>query len=144
MVQTVASILKENGPRIYSVVPEATVYDAIAIMAENDVGALLVLSEGNLTGIVSIKDYGNKVVLQGRTAQDTRVREIMTSPVITIKPDITVDECIAVMTRCGIRHLPVFDKDELVGVITLADLARALISHQTFLLDQLMVYMGHK
>jgi CBS domain-containing protein len=144
MVQTIASILKQNGPRIHSVAPDATVYDAIAIMAQSDVGALLVLSEGSLIGIVSIKDYGNKVVLQGRTAQDTRVREIMTSPVVTIRPDITVEECIAVMTRYGIRHLPVFDKDELVGVITLADLARALISHQTFMLDQLMVYMGHK
>jgi CBS domain-containing protein len=144
MIQTVASILKEKGPSVHSVAPDATVYDAIAIMARNDVGALLVLSEGGLAGIVSIKDYGNKVVLQGRTAQDTLVREIMTSPVVTIKPNITVDECIAVMTRYGFRHLPVFDNDQLVGMITLADLARALIAHQTFMHDQLMVYMGHK
>jgi CBS domain-containing protein len=103
-----------------------------------------VLNGGKLTGIVSIKDYGNEVVLRDRSAKDVRVEEIMTSPVITVQPEVTVTECIGIMTRCHIRHLPVFSGDELVGVISLGDLARAIISDQTFKIDQLMTYVGQK
>jgi CBS domain-containing protein len=144
MMDTISSILKNKGQGIHSVAPDATVYDAIAIMAEKGVGAVLVLTGGKLAGIVSIKDYGNEVVLRDRSAKDVRVKEIMTSPVITVQPEVTVTECIGIMTRCHIRHLPVFSGDELVGVISLGDLARALISDQTFKIDQLMTYVGQK
>jgi CBS domain-containing protein len=142
MVVRIASILKNKDHGIYSVAPDATVYDAIAIMAEKGVAAVLVLAEGSLAGIVSAKDYGSKVVLRGRSAKDTRVQEIMTTPVVTVTPDVTVTECIGIMTRCHIRHLPVFDRGELVGVVSLGDLARAVISDQAFKIEQLMTYVG--
>src|ERR1700726_214311 len=94
MVVRIGSILKNKDHGIFSVAPDATVYDAIAIMAEKGVAAVLVLAEGSLVGIVSAKDYGSKVVLRGRSAKDTRVGEIMTTPVVTVTPDVTVTECI--------------------------------------------------
>jgi len=117
MIETIASILKNKGHEIYSVDPEATVHDAITIMAEKGVAAVLVLAEGKLVGIVSAKDYGTRVVLRGRSARDTRVQEIMTSPVITVALETTVFECMAIMTHRHIRHLPVFNKGELAGVV---------------------------
>lgn len=144
MIETIASILKNKGHGIYSVAPNATVHDAIAIMAEKAVAAVLVLVEGRLAGIVSAKDYGSKVVLRGRSATDTRVEEIMTSPVVTVTIDATVFECMAIMTRSHIRHLPVFSKGQLVGVVSMGDLASAVISDQAFKIDQLMTYVGHK
>jgi CBS domain-containing protein len=144
VTETIASILKKKGRGIYSVAPDATVHDALAIMAEKGVAAVLVLAEKELVGIVSAKDYGSRVVLAGRSGRDTRVQEIMTSPVVTVTPEVTVTECMAIMTRCHIRHLPVFNKGELVGVVSLGDLASAVISDQAFKIDQLMGYVGHK
>lgn len=144
MIETIASILKKKGHGIYSVAPNATVRDAIAIMAEKDVAAVLVLVEGRLAGIVSTKDYGIKVVLPGRSATDTRVQEIMTSPVVTVTLDATVFECMAIMTRSHIRHLPVFSEGQLVGLVSMGDLASAVISDQAFKIDQLMTYVGMK
>jgi CBS domain-containing protein len=118
------------------------VHDAIAIMAEKGVAAVLVLAEEKLVGIVSAKDYGSRVVLRGRSAKDTCVQEIMTSPVVTVTPEIDVTECLAIMTRHHIRHLPVFDKGELIGVVSMGDLARAIISDQEFKIDQLMTYVA--
>ena len=144
MNETIASILKAKGPKIHAIVPNATVHEALTIMAEKGIAAVLVLADGRLAGIVSAKDFARKVVLPGRSARDTRVQEIMTSPVVTVKPEATVPECIAIMTRRNFRHLPVFSEGELVGVVTLADLARAVISDQAFKIDQLMTYVGHK
>ena len=144
MVETIASILSNKGHAIYSVAPEATVHEALAIMAKKSVAAVLVLDEGNLAGIVSAKDFGNKVVLLGKSARDTRVREIMTSPVVTVAPEATVYECMGVMTRLHIRHLPVLNEGNLLGVISMGDLANAVISDQAFKIDQLMTYVGQK
>lgn len=144
MIETIASILRNKGHGIYSVAPEAAVHDALAIMAEKGVAAVLVLAGGKLAGIVSAKDYGSKVVLRGRSARDTRVQEIMTSPVVTVPLDATVFECMAIMTRMHIRHLPVLDKGELVGVVSMGDLASAVMADQAFKIDQLMTYVGHK
>ena len=144
MTETIASILKNKGPGIYSVAPSATVHDAIAMMAEKGVAAVLVLADGRLAGIVSAKDYGNKVVLRGRTARDTRVQEIMTHPVVTVPLEANVFECMAIMTRSHIRHLPVLKDGELLGVVSLGDLARAVIADQSFKIDQLMTYIGQK
>jgi CBS domain-containing protein len=144
IIKTIDSVLTQKGHGVCSVAPNATVHDAIAIMAEKGVAAVLVLAEGSLAGIVSIKDYGKKVVLQGRSAKHTLVQEIMTSPVVTVTPEATVTEGIAIMTGRHIRHLPVFRKDELIGVVSLGDLARALISDHEFKIDQLMRYVGQK
>jgi CBS domain-containing protein len=144
MVETIPSILRNKGHGIYSIAPGATVYDAVSIMAEKGVAAVLVLAEGQLAGIVSAKDYGSKVVLRGLSARDTRVHEIMTSPVVTVTLEASVFECMAIMTRRHIRHLPVFDKGELVGVVSMGDLASAVIADQAFKIDQLMTYVGQK
>jgi len=144
MIETISSILRNKGGRVYAVAPDATVHDAIALMAENGVAAVLVLDERRLVGIVSAKDYGSKVVLRGRSGSDTLVKEIMTSPVVTVTPKVTVFECMAIMTRLHIRHLPVFDKGELVGVVSMGDLASAIIADQAFKIDQLMTYVGQK
>lgn len=144
MIETISAILRNKGRGIYAVAPDATVHDAIAMMAEKGVAAVLVLAEGRLAGIVSAKDYGSKVVLRGRSARDTLVQEIMTSPVVTVALEVTVLECMAIMTHRHIRHLPVFDKGELVGVVSMGDLASAVIADQAFKIDQLMTYMGQK
>ena len=144
MIDTIASILKNKGRAIHSVTPDATVYEALAIMAEKGVAAVLVLAEGSLTGIVSAKDFGNKVVLRGKSARDTRVADIMTSPVITVAPEATVLECMGIMNRLHIRHLPVLSKGKLLGVISMGDLAGAMISGQAFKIDQLMTYVGQR
>jgi CBS domain-containing protein len=142
MTETIASILKNKGPGIYSVAPDTTVHEAIAIMAEKGVAAVLVIADERLAGIVSAKDYGSRVILRGRSAEDTRVQDIMTSPVATVTLEATVIECMGVMTRCHIRHLPVFDKGKLIGVVSMGDLASALISDQAFKIDQLMTYIS--
>lgn len=144
MIETIASILKSKGHGIYSVAPDAMVHDAVAIMAEKSVAAVLVIADGRLAGIVSAKDYGSRVVLRGRSANDTRVRDIMTSPVATVTPEATVNECMVIMTRRHFRHLPVLNKGELIGIVSMGDLASALISDQAFKIDQLMTYVGQK
>jgi len=144
MNETITSILKNKGAEIYSIAPDAPVHDALAIMAEKGVAAVLVLAKGKLAGIVSAKDYGRKVVLRGRSARDTPVQEIMTTPVVTVTLEATTWECMAIMTQHHIRHLPVFSKGELVGMVSLGDLARAVIADQAFQIDQLMTYVGQK
>ena len=144
MIETISSILRNKGGGVYAVAPDATVRDAIAMMAEKGVAAVLVLDEGKLVGIVSAKDYGSKVVLRGRSARDTLVQEIMTSPLVTVTREVTIFECMAIMSLQHIRHLPVFDQGELVGVVSMGDLASAVIADQAFKIDQLMTYVGHK
>ena len=142
MAETIASILKSKGTEIWSIAPEATVYDAIAMMAEKAVGALLVIAEGKLGGIVSERDYARKVILQGRSSRDTRVQEIMTSSLITVTPEQTIDECMRIITHHRIRHLPILDKDRLVGVVSIGDLVNAIISSQAHTIDQLHTYIA--
>jgi CBS domain-containing protein len=144
MIETISSILRNKGGGVYAVAPDAPVHDAIAMMAEKGVAAVLVLDEGKLVGIVSAKDYGSKVVLRGRSARDTLVQEIMTSPLVTVTREVTIFECMAIMSLQHIRHLPVFDQGELVGVVSMGDLASAVIADQAFKIDQLMTYVGHK
>jgi CBS domain-containing protein len=141
MSESMVSVLKRKGSAIWSVSPDATVYDAIAIMANKGVGALVVLSEGRLTGMISERDYARQVILKGRSSRDTLVREIMTSPVITATPDHTVDMCMKVMTERRIRHLPIIDRDEVVGVVSIGDLVRATIAAQAETIDHLHSYI---
>jgi CBS domain-containing protein len=144
MVETIASILKNKASAIHSVTPDATVYEAVATMAAKEVGAVLVIERGSLLGIVSAKDYGTRVVLQGKDGRDVLVREIMTSPVVAVGPDVKIMEGMQIMTSKKIRHLPVLENGELVGIVTLADLARAVLADREHNIDQLMKYVGHK
>ena len=142
--ESIGSILKSKGNGIYCVAPTATVFDAISMMAEKGIAAVLVMRDGALLGIVSIKDYGRELVLRGRASREVLVEEIMTTPVITTSPDGTVGSGLAIMTRESIRHLPVLVDGNVVGVVTMADLARSLVSEQAFTIDELQRYVGRK
>ena len=144
MADTVASILKNKTGEIWSVPPNATVYDAIAMMAEKAIGALLVMREKTLLGIISERDYARKVILQGRSSKDMLVQEIMTSPVITVTPEQSVDESMRIITQHRIRHLPVLEKDKLVGLVSIGDLVKSIISDQAQTIDHLHTYITHK
>jgi CBS domain-containing protein len=144
MVERIASILESKGSAIHSVSPDATVYEAIAVMAAKEIAAVLVIEQGSLLGIVSAKDYGTRVVLEGKNGKDVLVREVMTTPVMTVGPDVKIMEAMEIMTTKNIRHLPVLKDDTLVGVVTLADLVCAILADKKFNIDQLMRYVGHK
>jgi CBS domain-containing protein len=141
MSETMASILKTKGNAIWSIGPDATVYDAIALMANKGIGALLVLSGGRLEGIISERDYARKVILEGRSSKETLVREIMTRPVVTVTPDDTVDICMQIVTERRIRHLPVMDRDNIVGIVSIGDLVRTTIAAQAETIDHLHTYI---
>ena len=144
MVENVHLILKNKGSQIWSLAPDATVYEAISTMAEKNVGALLVVSEGKLVGIISERDYARKVILKDKSSKKTLVRDIMTSPVITVTPGHTVDECMQIMTDNRIRHLPVIEGEKLVGTISIGDLVKAIISTQAETILQLDNYITGK
>jgi CBS domain-containing protein len=141
MVETVRSILKMKGNQVWSLSPEATVYDAIALMAEKGVGALLVLSQGKLAGIISERDYARKVILKGHSSKEMQVQDIMTRSVVAVKAENTVAECMRIMTDHRVRHLPVFDGETLAGVISIGDVVRAIISAQADTIRQLSSYI---
>jgi CBS domain-containing protein len=141
MSETIASILRSKGREIWSVNPEETVYDAIALMAEKGIGALLIISEGKLIGVFSERDYARKIILQGRSSKSTRVREIMTGDPVTVTAEHTVDECMRIITHHRVRHLPVMDGDRLLGVISIGDLVNAIIASQAQTIDHLHTYI---
>lgn len=144
MVENVHLILKNKGSQIWSLAPDATVYEAISTMAEKNVGALLVVSEGKLVGIISERDYARKVILKDKSSRKTLVGDIMTSPVITVTPGHTLDECMQIMTDNRIRHLPVLEGEKLVGAISIGDLVKAIISTQAETIQQLDNYITGK
>jgi CBS domain-containing protein len=142
MSERVHTILANKGTAIWSVRPEATVYEALTLLAEKDVGALLVISEGKLTGVFSERDYARKVALLGKRSRELRVGEIMTSPVITVTREHTIKECMRIVTEHHIRHLPVVDGEELVGVVSIGDLVNAIISAQADTIQHLSNYIS--
>lgn len=141
MPEFVRGILGRKSSEIWSVFPEATVFEAIALMAEKSIGAVLVMSGEELVGIVSERDYARKVVLRGRNSKETAVREIMSSPVFTIPPDLRTDECMRLVTEKRVRHLPVEEDGRVVGIVTIGDLVKSIISEQAETIEQLTSYI---
>ena len=136
-----SQLLKHKGRVIYSVAPQAPVLDAIRLMAEHGVGALLVMQGNELLGVVSERDYARKVILKGRSSNETPVRQIMSSPVLTVRPEQSVHDCMRIMSEKRIRHLPVVDNNGVIGVLSIGDLVKETISEQQFTIKQLESYI---
>jgi CBS domain-containing protein len=140
-MRTVRDILQGKGTEVWSVTPDTTVVDALKLMAEKNIGAVLVLDEDRVVGVLSERDYARKVTLQGRTSKDTAAREIMSGRVVGVEPQQTVEDCMALMTDKRIRHLPVVEGGEVIGVVSIGDIVKAIISEKEFLIDQLEHYI---
>ncbi|MGA8297924.1 MAG: CBS domain-containing protein [Terriglobales bacterium] len=143
ITDTIESLLRTKGSnRVFTVGPEQSVYEAIEKMALEGIGAVLVISEGKLVGIMSERDYARKVILKGHSSKDTPVSAIMTTPVVFVTPENTVDECMAIMTNRRFRHLPVVQNDRPVGVVSIGDLVRWTISGQAQAIEELEGYIS--
>jgi CBS domain-containing protein len=140
-MMSVRQLLDRKGPELYSIAPGAAVLEAIRMMADRHVGALLVMQGNTLAGIVSERDYARKVILMGRSSADTPVRDIMTAQVITVQPETTVEKCMQIMTEQRVRHLPVTDGGRVVGMVSIGDLVKAVIAQQQAQIEQLESYI---
>jgi CBS domain-containing protein len=141
---TVKQILDEKGREVWTIVPDATVFDALKLMAEKGIGALVVIENSQVAGIISERDYARKITLMGRFSKDTLVKDIMTTQVYGVHPSATAEECLALMTDRRIRHLPVLEKDKLAGVISIGDVVKAVMSTQKVTIQQLENYIMGK
>ncbi|MCJ0825747.1 CBS domain-containing protein [Luteimonas sp. 50] len=141
-MRTVRQLLEAKAPEIFAIGPDAPVVDAIRLMAEKRIGAVLVMQAGRLAGILSERDYARKIVLQGRSSKDTPVRDIMTAQVVSVGLGDSTDHCMQLVTDKRIRHLPVLDGDNVLGVVSIGDLVKAVIEDQQLELDQLQRYIA--
>jgi CBS domain-containing protein len=140
-IGTISEILSNKGARVWAIAPEATVFEAIEMMADKNVGALLVMEKGRLVGIISERDYTRKVALRGKSSKQTAVREILSGQLIQVTPGHTVEECMRLMTDHRIRHLPVLDGSQVIGVVSIGDLVNWTISAQSATISQLQTYI---
>jgi len=140
--EPIRSLLRQKRPGIFSISPESTVYEAIEMLSEKQVGALIVLSSGHLAGIISERDYARKVILRGRNSHETRVREIMSTPVLYVRPELTVDDCMHLMTTRRIRHLPVLEGETVTGMLSIGDLVNWIVQSQDQTIHHLTNYIS--
>jgi CBS domain-containing protein len=142
-MKSAADVLKTKADQaVYTITPDDTVFDAVKLMADKNIGALLVFEGSELAGMITERDYARKIALMSRSSQETRVREIMTSAVMYVRPHQTSEECMALMTENRVRHLPVMDGPKLLGVISIGDLVKDIISEQKFIIEQLEHYIS--
>jgi CBS domain-containing protein len=137
----IGTVLHHKGPQVWTISPDATVFEAIRMLADKNVGALLVVEEGKVMGMFSERDYTRKVALEGKTSQKTLVREIVSKDVVTVTPLNTVEDCMRLMTDKRIRHLPVLDNGKLVGLVSIGDMVNWIISAQSATIDQMESYL---
>ncbi len=140
-MSTIKDVLQRKGDQVHTVGPDDSVLEALRLMAEADVGALVVVEGGKVVGMFSERDYARKIILKGHSSADTKVREIMSSPVLYIEPRETIEEGMALMTERQVRHLPVLDGDSLLGIVSLRDLAKEHIANKEFIIEQLEHYI---
>ena len=142
MTKLVSDILDSKGHEVWAVKPDDTVFDSLQLMAEKEIGALLVMEGDRLVGIVTERDYARKVILEGKSSKTSSVAEVMTTRVLCVTPERTIDECMALMTDKRARHLPVLDHKRVIGIISIGDLVKTMISEQQVLIDQLQHYIS--
>ncbi len=140
-MKSVGEILQKKGTAIWSVKPEATVYEALQLMAEKEIGALLVMNDGKVEGILSERDYARKVILHGKQSKDTPVKDIMSTKVLYVNTSLNTEECMALMINKRVRHLPVFEENKLAGIISIGDVVKAVIDEKEFVIDLLVHYI---
>lgn len=140
-MKTVRDILNKKGSDAYSISPQATVYEALQVMADKNIGAVLVIDKGKLVGIFSERDYARKVILKGKASKETLVSDLMTKNILYVSPDKNVEDCMFLMTTKHVRHLPVMEDDRLAGIISINDVVKIIISEQKFAIDTLEKYM---
>ena len=140
---TVADILKSKAdPAVHTIGPEASVFDAVKLMAQKNIGALLIVEHEQVIGMLTERDYARKIVLMARASRETKLREIMTHPVMYVRPQHTSEECMVLMTENRLRHLPVLDEGQLIGLVSIGDLVKNIISEQKFIIEQLVHYIS--
>jgi len=140
-MRTVSDIIKRKGTHVWSVGPDATVYDILRLMAEHEIGAVVVIEQGKVVGIFSERDYARQVILKGRTSKDTPVREVMSPRVMFVRPEQTVEDCMALMTDKRVRHLPVLKEGALLGMVSIGDVVKDMIADREFTIEQLANYI---
>ncbi|MHB8338307.1 MAG: CBS domain-containing protein [Ignavibacteriaceae bacterium] len=143
-MKTVSEILKLKGSEVFTISPDDTVFDALKIMADKQIGALLAIDNGEVAGIMSERDYARKVILHGKLSKDTLVREIMSSKVLYVTKEQSTEDCMALMINKRIRHLPVYENERLIGLISIGDVVKAVIDEKEFIIDQLVNYITGK
>lgn len=141
-MKTVAQLLDDKERQVWSIGPDASVYEALVLMAEKQIGALLVIDDTGMVGLISERDYARSVILRGRTSKDTKVSEVMTRRVVCTRPNHTLEEAMALMTDKRVRHLPVVAEGKVVGLISIGDLIKSIISEHKFIIEQLEHYIS--
>lgn len=141
-MKTIRQLLEAKGPAVWTIAPTASVFKALQLMEDKGVGALLVVEAGRVIGVFSERDYARRVALRGKSSKNTPIKEIMTSPVTSVKPEQTTEECMSLMTDKHIRHLPVLDNGQLIGIVSIGDLVKNIISEQKVLIKNLEQYIG--